>query len=75
MRGRIESGQLVILAPVKLADIAVGDIVFVRWKGNYLLHLVRDIQDNRYLIGNNLGKLNGWVVETDILAKATVVES
>lgn len=75
MRGRIESGQLVILAPVKLTDIAVGDIVFVQWKGNYLLHLVRDIQDHRYLIGNNLGKLNGWVVETDILAKATVVES
>jgi hypothetical protein len=75
MRGLIESGQLVTLAPVKLSDIAVGDVVFVRWKGNYLLHLVKDIQDHRYLIGNNVGKLNGWVTDTDILAKATFGES
>lgn len=32
MRGRIESGQLVSIGPVD-REIVVGDVVFVRWKG------------------------------------------
>src|SRR5262249_11236138 len=74
MRGRIESGQLVTLTRVNLSEIAVDDVVFVRWRGNYLLHLVKDIQEDRYLIGNNAGKVNGWVEGADILAKATAIE-
>ena len=74
MRGRIESGQLVTLAPVSLAEIAIGDVVFVRWRGNYLLHLVKGMQENRYLIGNNVGKVNGWVAAADLLAKVVAVE-
>ena len=44
MRGRIESGQLVTLAPVDPAAVAVGDVVLVAWKGNYLLHLIKEIR-------------------------------
>jgi hypothetical protein len=54
--------------PVKPAEVKIGDVVLVRWKGNYLLHLVKDIQDNKYLIGNNIGKIKGWVDESDIFA-------
>src|SRR4051812_37963065 len=61
MRGRIESGQLVSLAPIASSTVEVGDIVLVRWKGNYLLHLVKEIGGGLFLIGNNLGKSNGWV--------------
>jgi hypothetical protein len=61
MRGRIESGQLVTLAPVDPARVRVGDVVLVQWKGNYLLHLVKEINGDQLLIGNNLGKTNGWV--------------
>jgi hypothetical protein len=61
MRGRIESGQLVTLAPVDAAQVRVGDVVLVQWKGNYLLHLVKEANGDQFLIGNNLGKTNGWV--------------
>ena len=61
MRGRIESGQRVTLAPVDPAVVKVDDVVLVEWRGNYLLHLVKEIDGDRLLIGNNLGKLNGWV--------------
>jgi hypothetical protein len=61
MRGRIESGQLVTLAPVDPLSVQVDDVVLVEWKGNYLLHLVKEVRDGQLLIGNNLGKVNGWV--------------
>jgi hypothetical protein len=40
----------------------VDDVVFVEWQGNYLLHLVKEIKDGQFLIGNNIGKINGWVL-------------
>lgn len=73
MRGRIESGQLVTLEPVTGSEVLAGNVVLVRWKGNYLLHLVKAIQEGQILIGNNLGKENGWVSVNDIVAR--VVES
>lgn len=74
MRGRIESGQLVTLAPVNAADVREGDAVLVRWRGNYLLHLVKKIRGDRFLIGNNVGKTNGWVSAADIRARVVRVE-
>jgi hypothetical protein len=56
MRGRIESGQLVTIALVQIRDVHSGDVVFLEWKGNYLLHLVVEIEPERVLIGNTLGK-------------------
>jgi hypothetical protein len=66
MRGRIESGDLVTLAPPVPGEVQVDDIVLVRWKGNYLLHLIREIRGDEFVIGNNLGKINGTVKSTDI---------
>lgn len=74
MRGRVERGQLVTLAPVNPAEVRDGDAVLVRWRGNYLLHLVKKIQGDRFLIGNNVGKTNGWVSASDIRAKVVRVE-
>ena len=65
MRGLIESGQLVTLSPIQ-HQLEEGDIVLVRVRGSYLLHLIKEIDQERYLIGNNLGKLNGWVKRSDI---------
>ena len=73
MRGRIESSQLVTLVPVDPAQIRIGDAVLVRWKGNFLLHLVTAIQGDRYEIGNNLGKINGTVAADDLLGMVTAV--
>jgi hypothetical protein len=74
MRGRIESGQLVTIAPVNPADVRVGDVVFVRWKGGYLLHLVKEIDGGRFLIGNNVGKMNGWVAAVDVIGRVVAVK-
>jgi hypothetical protein len=74
MRGRIESGQLVTLAPVNPSDIRVDDVVLVEWRGNYLLHLVKEIQGDQLLIGNNLGKINGLVPTTAVVGKVIAVE-
>ncbi|MBB5034532.1 MULTISPECIES: S24/S26 family peptidase [Prosthecobacter] len=61
MRGRIESGDLVTLSPVDAREVKVDDVVLVQWQRSYLLHLVREIRGDEFLIGNNLGKINGWV--------------
>jgi len=73
MRGRIESGELVTIAPVDPMAVAVGDAVFVRWRGGFLLHLVKQLQGDRALIGNNIGRINGWVKRTAILGKVVSV--
>ncbi|MDJ1484969.1 hypothetical protein QNI16_31000 [Cytophagaceae bacterium YF14B1] len=73
-RGKIESGQEVSLTNKILDELTVGDIVFIRWKGNYLLHLILEIKEDQVLIGNNLGKVNGWIDRKDVLAKAIQLE-
>jgi len=73
MRGRIESGQLVTLAPTHGSEVQADDVVLVRWQGNYLLHLVKELGDGRLLIGNNLGKTNGWVSVDDVVAKVVAL--
>lgn len=74
MRGRIESGQLVTLDPVDASTLAVDDVVLVRWKGSYILHIIKEIRGDEILIGNNLGKINGWASREDVVAKVTAVE-
>lgn len=74
MRGRIESGQLVTLTPAMFNDIQIGDVVFIRWKGNYLLHIIKDKSETEILVGNNIGKINGWAPANSILAKVVNIE-
>jgi hypothetical protein len=73
MRGRIESGQLVTLAPAEPLEVQVDDVVLVQWHGNYLLHLIKKVKDGQLLIGNNLGKINGWVPATAVVGKVVDV--
>jgi hypothetical protein len=73
MRGRIESGQFVTLAPVNPSDVSVDDVVLVEWRGNYLLHLVKEVQADQLLIGNNLGKVNGYVPSSAVFGKVISV--
>ena len=74
MRGRIEFGQFVTLAPANGSDVRVDDVVLVEWRGNFLLHLVREFQGDQLLIGNNLGKINGWVSAAAVVGKVIAVE-
>lgn len=61
MTPKLKSGQLVTVAPAKLEDIRVGEVVFAKVRGAFYLHLVRQIgDDGRVLIANNHGHVNGW---------------
>jgi translation initiation factor IF-1 len=73
MRGRIESGQLVTLEPVDAAKLQVNDVVFVEWGSNFLLHLVTGIKNGEIQIGNNLGKVNGWIPASAVLGRVIAV--
>jgi hypothetical protein len=74
MKGKIDSGQLCTVAPVDPAMLAVGDIVLCRVHGADYLHLVKAIQGGRFQIGNNRGRINGWIGAGGIFGKCTKVE-
>ena len=75
MSGKIESGQLCTVAPVDPAMVEVGDIVLCKVNGREYLHLVRAIQGERFQIGNNRGRINGWVGGSAIFGKLVTVEA
>ena len=74
MTGRVNDGDLVTVAPCDIATLKAGDIVLVRVHGREYLHLVKAIQGQRFLIGNNRGGVNGWVGGGAIFGIATKVE-
>lgn len=68
----IKSGQLVTIAPS--TDLYIGSIVFCKVKGNFYVHLVKAIKEDRYLISNNKGHENGWVGLKQIFGKVMKIE-
>jgi hypothetical protein len=74
MRKAIKHGQTLTISPIgDPKEIQVGDLVLVKWHRSNIFHVVEDIQDDRYLIVNSLGKENGWVSAEDILGKVTKI--
>ena len=74
MVGRISSGQL---CTVSLADpdaIQVGDIVLCKVNGREYLHLVKSISGSCFQIGNNRGRINGWITKGAIFGVYRQVE-
>ena len=74
MSGKIESGQLCTVAPLAATELAVGDIVLCRVRGAEYLHLIKAIQGGRYQIGNNRGRINGWIGRNSIFGRLVSVE-
>jgi hypothetical protein len=74
MKGKIESGQLCTVVPVAPEEINVGDIVLCKVNGREYLHLVKAIQGQRFQIGNNRGRINGWITANSIFGKCVMVE-
>jgi len=72
MAPKIESDQLVTISPCQ--DIEVGDIVLCKVNGCEYLHLVKAVQDNRFQIGNNRGKINGWTSINQIYGKCVKID-
>ena len=74
MTGKIESGQLCTVEPVEAETLVVGDIVLCKVKGYEYLHLIKAIQGKRFLIGNNRGRINGWITANSIYGRCVRVE-
>ena len=74
MAGRVEDGDTVTLDPSDGRPLRVGDVVLVRARGRVYLHLVKALQGDRVLIGNNRGGVNGWVSRAAVHGIASQVE-
>jgi len=74
MQPRIESGQLVTVAPVD-REVVVGDIALCKVEGRQWLHLVSAVgSDGRIQISNNKGHVNGWTAPKNIFGLVVRVE-
>lgn len=74
MTGKIESGQLCTVEPVESISLQVGDIVLCKVNGREYLHLIKAIQGPRFQIGNNRGRINGWISAGGIFGRCVTVE-
>jgi Peptidase S24-like len=75
MTGKIDSGQLCTVEPIDPGTLRIGDIVLCKVNGREYLHLIKAIQGQRYQIGNNRGRINGWVSAGAIFGRCVRVES
>lgn len=73
MTGRVNDGDIVTVEPLGEREPRVGDIVLCTVRGREYLHLVKAVQDRRYLIGNNRGGVNGWIGRAAIFGVATTI--
>jgi hypothetical protein len=72
MRAAIKHGQTLTMSPIAdPGEIHAGDLVLVKWHQSTIFHMVGEIQGDRYLIVNSLGKVNGWVSANEILGRIT----
>ena len=74
MVGKIKSGQLCTIEPVAPELLEVSDIVLCKVKGSEYLHLIKAIDGARFQIGNNRGRINGWVGPNAIFGRCVSVE-
>ena len=78
MQGRVESGQLCTVEPVKdPGAIKEGDIVLAKVRGSIYFHLVKAVRVNgvrQFLIGNNKGHDNGWASEGAVFGRCIRIE-
>ena len=75
MAGKVDSGQLCTVEPIQdPATLRVGDIVLCKVNGQQYLHLIKAIQGERVQIGNNRGRINGWITSRGIYGRCVRVE-
>ena len=74
MSGKIESGQLCTVKPLGDHTPSAGEIVLCKVKGSQYLHLVKATRGDQFQIGNNKGRVNGWVSRSGIYGILVKVE-
>ena len=76
MKGKIESGQLCTVEPIEnVESLQKGDIVLCKVNGNEYLHLIKAVNGARLQIGNNRGRINGWIGANSIFGKCIKIEN
>lgn len=60
MSGIIESGNLVLVEPIT-TQLHIDDIVLCKVNKKQYIHIIKNIEQDCYLIGNNKGYINGWI--------------
>jgi phage repressor protein C with HTH and peptisase S24 domain len=74
MEPRIKDGALVRLAPnTHPHELEKGDVVLVKVNGRVYLHQVTPTDKKRVQIGNNRGRINGWVPRERPYGKAVSI--
>lgn len=78
MMPKIKSGQLCTIVPVGVNGLnsdtlTKGDIVLCKVNGKQYLHLISAVQNKRFQISNNHGRVNGWVTNNQIYGKCIEV--
>ncbi len=75
MQGKIELGQLRTIEPTSdFESLQKGDIVLCKVNGNEYIHLIKAMNGKRFQIGNNRGRINGWIGTNAIFGKGVKVE-
>lgn len=75
MKGKIELGQLCTVEPIEnVESLQKGDIVLCKVNGNEYLHLIKAVKGARFQIGNNRGRINGWIGANSIFGKYIKIE-
>ena len=74
MRGKINSGNLVIVEPLADYIPEKGDIVLCKVRGRSYLHLIKAVRSKQFLIGNNRGGTNGWITINAIYGLCTQIK-
>lgn len=75
MRPRVNDRALCTLEPAQWSPVlGVGDIVLCRVRGREYLHSIRAIRGDRFQIGNNRGRINGWIGRHAIYGRLVRVE-
>jgi hypothetical protein len=75
MSGKIDSGQLETVSPLQERMPCVGDIVLCKVNGSQYLHIVKAVSGERFQIGNNRGRINGWTSRRNIFGICTKIST
>lgn len=77
MRAAVKHGQTLTLSPVRVdTPIKAGDMALIDWHeygGTYIFHVIHEVDEERFLIANSLGKINGWVERSALVGVVTKV--
>jgi SOS-response transcriptional repressor LexA len=75
MTGKIDSGQLVTVAPLGERAPKPGDIVLCKVNGTQYLHLVKAVPGSVFRSATTEEKINGWTSKRSIFGIVTAVAS